>query len=67
MAAQLTAMNRDGPARSGPHSKIARAISSLPVPLSPVISTVERVGATLRATANTCCIAGLAPTIWPGS
>ncbi len=27
---------------------MARAISSLPVPLSPVISTVDRVGATLR-------------------
>jgi len=43
MAAQLTAMN--GLARRGDRSWIPRATSSLPVPDSPSISTVEVTGA----------------------
>jgi hypothetical protein len=42
---------------------IARAINSLPVPVSPVIKTVESVGATLATTASTSCKAGDLPTI----
>ena len=39
-----------------------RATSSLPVPDSPVISTVLRVGPTLRIRVLTACIGGLSPT-----
>jgi hypothetical protein len=38
-------------------------MSSLPVPVSPVMSTVESVGATLATRAITACRAGEAPTI----
>ncbi len=41
---------------------MARAISSLPVPLSPRSSTVERVGATRWICANTSCIGFELPT-----
>ncbi len=43
---------------------MARAINSLPVPLSPVISTVLEVGAHLAIKAKTPCIAELAPTMF---
>jgi hypothetical protein len=43
----------------------ARATSSLPVPLSPVISTVASDGATLSIVARSCCIAGESPIIEP--
>src|ERR1700722_11532835 len=42
---------------------IALAISSLPVPVSPVISTVASVGATLDTRENTFCKAPEFPTI----
>ena len=40
---------------------MARAISSLPVPLSPWISTVELVRATRSTRVKTACIFGLLP------
>ena len=40
---------------------MARATSSLPVPLSPVIRTVELVGATARTISNSVAIAGETP------
>ena len=40
---------------------MARAISSLPVPLSPVSMTVLLVGAHWAISRNTLCIGGLAP------
>src|SRR5580698_5085250 len=40
-----------------------RAISSLPVPVSPVMRTVESVGATLEMRESTVCKAGDVPTI----
>ncbi len=49
MAAQLILMN--GPARREELSCSARATSSLPVPDSPVMSTVEGVSATFSTTA----------------
>ena len=42
---------------------IARAISSLPVPVSPWIKTVASVGATRRTLSSTAVRAGLRPTI----
>ena len=42
---------------------IALAISSLPVPVSPVIKTVESVGATFDTRDNTARKAGEVPTI----
>src|SRR5262249_11331272 len=41
---------------------MARATSSLPVPVSPLISTVESVGATLPTSARVACRAGEVPT-----
>src|SRR5262249_56157846 len=41
---------------------MARATSSFPVPVSPVISTVESVGATLVTSARVACRAGEVPT-----
>ena len=41
----------------------ARATSSLPTPLSPVISTVVRAAATFSTNSKTDCMAGLRPTI----
>jgi len=43
---------------------IARAIQSFPVPVSPVISTVESVGATFTIPESTVCRAGEAPTMF---
>ena len=40
---------------------IVRATTSLPVPLSPVISTFERLLEILRISAKISCMAGLAP------
>src|SRR5262247_2425013 len=51
MAAQLTLTKAR--ADRGDRLWIARATSSLPVPVSPVISTVESVGATLDTCDNT--------------
>ena len=48
-------------------SWMARAISSLPVPDSPVISTVERAGATWSTSEKTACIRSERPMIWPRS
>ena len=43
---------------------MARATSSFPVPLLPLISTVPSVDATFLIVSNTRCIAGLCPMIW---
>ena len=51
MAPQLTATK--GASRRGERAWMARATSSLPVPLSPVMSTVELVGATERTRSKT--------------
>ena len=61
MAAQFT-LTKARAAR-GECLWMARAMSSLPVPVSPVMSTVESVGATLATRARTACRAGEAPTI----
>ena len=42
---------------------MARATSSLPVPLSPWMSTVVSLGATVRMLSSTRCMGGLWPTI----
>ena len=60
MAPQLTETN--GPSRRGPSWWIAWATSSFPVPLSPVIMTVEVESAALRIMASTSSIAELRPT-----
>src|SRR3990172_3231902 len=46
-------MRAKGRSRRGLHSWMRRARISLPVPLSPKISTLERVGAALRASSST--------------
>ena len=61
MAAQLILMN--GLSRRELPSWSAVAISSLPVPLSPVMSTVEGVSATLSMILETSCIWGDSPMI----
>ena len=61
MALQLMAMN--GPFLCGLRRCSARATISLPVPLSPRISTGAVVGATLRMKVNTACIGALAPSM----
>src|SRR5258706_8456334 len=61
MAAQLTFTN--GPFDRSLHLWIASAISSLPVPVSPWINTVESVGATTRTRRSNCCRAVLLPII----
>ena len=53
IAAQLTA--RNSPPAPGPAHERRRATSSLPVPVSPVTSTVVRLGATLRIRVFTAC------------
>ena len=58
-AAQCTATN--GPFDRGPSWWIALATSSLPVPLSPWISTVAREPATWRMVSKTSCMAGERP------
>ena len=57
-AAQLMATNLPG-RRLAEASWMARAICSLPVPVSPRISTVELVSATWLISSNTSCIRGL--------
>jgi hypothetical protein len=52
-----------GRAPRGDRRWIARATSSSPVPVSPVISTVESVRATFATRASTGCSAGDVPTI----
>ena len=49
--------------RRGLQSWIARAMSSLPVPVSPLMRTVESVGATVSTCCNTNRRFGLVPTI----
>ena len=61
IAAQLTAMNAR--AERLERRWMARAMSSLPVPVSPVMSTVESLLATLDTRANTAVSAGDPPTI----
>jgi hypothetical protein len=60
IAAQLILMN--GPPLRLEPSCSALATSSLPVPLSPVISTVDGESATRSITANTPCISAESPT-----
>ena len=55
-AAQLTAIM--GPLRSPEAMWMARATISLPVPVSPSISTVEVVWATLPTSSRTPCMRG---------
>ncbi len=50
-----------GLSRRGDISCRLRAISSLPAPVSPLISTEASVGATLAISRRTCSIAGLRP------
>ena len=61
-ATQLTATK--GCSARGLHWWIARAITSLPVPLSPSMSTVVLVVATVRARRTASCIAALVPCTW---
>ena len=61
IAAQFTATN--GASLRGERACSCRAISSLPVPFSPVISTVAWVGATRSMAVLTCWIASLPPRI----
>ena len=58
MAAQFTLTN--GPSARGDRRWMAREMSSLPVPLSPVMSTPALVGATFSISWKSCCIAGAA-------
>ena len=58
-AEQLTVTNRRS--RRGPVSCSARATSSLPVPVSPVISAVRTCGASRRIVPNSSCIGRPAP------
>ena len=60
-APQATSTN--GPLRRPLRRWIARAIMLLPVPLSPVTSTVARVSATLSIMSNTFSIRGSRPTM----
>jgi len=59
IAPQLTATK--GSARAPLSSRIMPAMSSLPVPLSPVIKTVAEVSATRRAICSSSVTAGSAP------
>ncbi len=61
IAAQFTLTN--GRAERPDRRWMARATSSLPVPVSPVIRTVESLGATLEMRESTVCKAGEFPTI----
>src|ERR1700733_16148523 len=56
-------MPRNGPAPRALRAWIACATSSLPEPLSPEMSTVASVGATLSTRSRTACIADERPTI----
>jgi hypothetical protein len=61
MAVQL--IFTSGRSRRGEWKWMARAIRSLPTPLSPASSTVARVGATRMMVAKTSCMAALRPTM----
>ena len=61
IAAQLTLMS--GMSRWALRAWMARATSSLPVPVSPVMSTVLLVCATSSAVRITSCISRLRPTM----
>ena len=61
IAAQFTLMS--GMCRCALRSWMARATNSLPVPVSPVTSTVLRVSATRSARWMTSCISRLRPTM----
>jgi hypothetical protein len=61
MAAQLTFTK--GASLRGERLCSARLISSLPVPLWPVMSTLALVGATLSISLNRRCIGALCPII----
>ena len=63
IAPQLTVMN--GPFARFERRWISRAISSLPVPVSPVISTLMSVAATFCSLRNTSIIDAQAPMISP--
>ena len=63
MAPQLMVMN--GCLARGERPCSSRAISSLPVPVSPVISTEMSVVATFCTLRNTSCMRGDAPRISP--
>ena len=54
-------METNGSALRGEQAWIARATSSLPVPLSPVTMTVLLVVATVRIRRFRSCITGLSP------
>ncbi len=54
----------NGLSRRGEFACIAFAISSLPVPLSPCTSTVERLGATCATRSNSRSIGSLLPTMF---
>jgi hypothetical protein len=56
MAAQFTGMK--GPSRRGERAWTARAISSLPVPVSPSTATARSLGASRSMRSNTCRIEG---------
>src|SRR5262245_40960732 len=60
IAAQLTLTK--GPAARRDQAWMARARSSLPVPVSPLTSTVDSVAATFRVRASSPCTASEAPT-----
>ena len=62
-AAQLMATN--GPCRRGLSACMVRATSSLPVPLSPVISTQALLGPACCSSAKISCILGDVPTSSP--
>ena len=59
IAEQLTVTNFR--ARPGPSSCSALATNSLPVPVSPVMSTVRTCGANRRNESNSCCMTALRP------
>ena len=44
---------------------MASAMSSLPVPLSPAMSTLARLWATCSTSSSSVCIFGESPTMWP--
>ena len=55
----------NGAASPRPSRWMPRATNSLPVPASPVMSTVAAYGATFSARRNTSCMARLRPTMPP--
>ena len=63
IAPQLTVIS--GPPARGERLWSSWAMSSLPVPVSPVTRTLMSVPATLSTRLNTSIICGQAPMIWP--